>query len=334
MVKRPNILVVGSLNMDLTCSANRLPNSGETVIGRKFQTAPGGKGLNQAVQCARLGAKTTMLGKVGADDFGKALLQVAEKNGVDVSHILTDPEESTGVAVIQLEVKEGGTQNRITVCPGSNYSITVEELTWLKDAISAYDMVILQFEIPMNVIEAVAGWAHEAGVPVMVNPAPAAPMSDVLLVCATYLSPNEHEAALLADHPIRVDPEINFDDIAIVSEAFRKRGVENLIITMGSNGSVVAGHDGIHHTPCVRMPEVADPTAAGDSFVAAFCTALTAGLPEEHALAFASHTAAITVSRMGALPSLPTLKEVQALIRERCYAGFDPDILSELEDMT
>lgn len=314
--------------MDLTASAKRTPDSGETVIGMKFQTAPGGKGLNQAVQCARLGAEVTMLGKVGQDDFGRKLLRVAEESGVDVSRVLTDPTESTGVAMIQLEVREDGTQNRITVCPGANYTIIPGELQWLQDEIAAYDMLIVQFELPMNVVEAVASWAHEAGVPVMVNPAPAAPVSDTLLACATYLSPNEHEAALLANHPIRVEPEVNYDDIRAVAEAFHARGVENLIITLGGNGSVIASRGVIHHTPCVRMPRVADPTAAGDSFVAAFCTALTAGLGQDQALAFASHTAAITVSRMGALPSLPSLEEVQTLMKERAYAGFDLDVLN------
>ena len=331
-MKRPKILVVGSLNMDLTASAKRVPNSGETVIGMKFQTAPGGKGLNQAVQCARLGAEVTMLGKVGDDDFGKALLNVAAEAGVDVSRIRTDPEEATGVAMIQLEVSDDGTQNRITVCPGANYTITVQELEWLKDSISAYDMVIMQFELPMPVVEAVAQWARDAGVAVMVNPAPAAPMSDALLACATYLSPNEHEAALLANHPIRVENGIDFDDVSAVAEAFRARGVQNLIITMGGNGSVVAGSGGIHHTPCVKMNHVADPTAAGDSFVAAFCTALSAGLPQPQALAFASHAAAITVSRMGALPSLPTLSEVRALLQERNYDGFDGALLDVLKE--
>ena len=169
--------------------------------------------------------------------------------------------------------------------PRANYAITAGELAWIKGEIADYDMVILQFELPMPVVEAVAQWAHDAGVPVMVNPAPAAPMSDQLLACATFLSPNEHEAALLAGHEIRVKGCINFDDVAAVARAFRDRGVENLIITMGGNGSVIAGEDGIHHTPCVKMPQVADPTGAGDSFVAAFCTALSAGLPRPQALA-------------------------------------------------
>lgn len=331
-MKRPKILVVGSLNMDLTASAKRVPNSGETVIGMKFQTAPGGKGLNQAVQCARLGAEVTMVGKVGADDFGKALLAVASESGVDVSRVLTDATESTGVAMIQLEVSDTGTQNRITVCPGANFTLNADELSWLKEGISSYDMVIMQFELPMEVVETVARWAHEAGVPVMINPAPAAPLSDELLSCATFLSPNEHEAAILADHEISVEDGIDFDDVAAVAKVFHDLGVENLIITMGGNGSVIAGDDGIHHTECVRMPHVADPTAAGDSFVAAFCTALSAGLTQAQALDFASHTAAITVSRMGAITSLPTLSEVQALLVERCYDGFNSTILDVLKE--
>ena len=331
MLNPPHILVVGSFMMDLIASTQRAPNSGETVVGLKFQTAPGGKGANQAVQCARLGAQVTMVGQVGDDAFGKMMRNTAAASGVDVSHVLVDPKESSGVGHITLEVTEHGAQNRITVCPGANFTITVDDVAWLKDEMPNYDLVMMQFELPMEVVEAVAQWAHDAGVPVMINPAPAAPMSDQLLSCATYLSPNEHEAALLAHHPIDVSDGINMEDVAAVSKAFQDRGVENLIITMGENGCVVAGKNGIHHTPCVRMPHVADPTAAGDSFVAAFCTGLTAGLSQENALAFASHAAAITVSRMGAMPSLPTVDEVQALMAARGYTGFPLEELDGLK---
>lgn len=331
MLKKPKILVVGSFMMDLIASTKRAPRSGETVIGLKFQTAPGGKGANQAVQCARLGAQVTMVGQVGDDAFGKIMTDTAAAAGVDVSHVSVDKNESSGVGHIVLEVTEHGAQNRITVCPGANFTLTVEEIAWLKDEIGKYDLVMMQFELPMEVIETVAQWARDAGVIVMINPAPAAPMSDKLLSCATYISPNEHEAAILADHSIDVSDGINFEDVDVVAKAFQARGVENLIITLGENGSVVAGKDGIHHTQCVKMPHVADPTAAGDSFVAAFCTGLTAGLPQSEALAFASHTAAITVSRMGAMPSLPTISEVQALIRERNYQGFDAALLDGLK---
>lgn len=328
MLKKPNILVVGSFMMDLIASTKRAPSSGETVVGLKFQTAPGGKGANQAVQCARLGAHVTMVGRVGDDAFGQIMADTARSVGVDVSHVSVDPEESSGVGHITLEVTEHGVQNRITVCPGANFAITAEDIAWLKDEIHAYDLVMMQFELPMSVIEAVAQWAHEAGVKVMINPAPAAPMSSHLLSCTTYLSPNEHEAAILVNHTIRVDNGVNMEDVRIVTDTFHARGVENLIITLGENGSIATGADGLHHIPCVKMSHVADPTAAGDSFVAAFCTGLCAGLSQENALAFASHAAAITVSRMGAMPSLPTVAEVQALMQERGYTGF---ALSELD---
>lgn len=328
MLKRPKILVVGSFMMDLIASTRRAPQSGETVVGLKFQTAPGGKGANQAVQCARLGAQVTMVGQVGDDAFGRIMTETAASAGVDVSHVSVDLNESSGVGHITLEVSDHGAQNRITVCPGANFTLSVEDVAWLREEIRNYDMVMMQFELQMEVIETVAQWAKDAGVPVMINPAPAAPMSDRLLACATYLSPNEHEAAILAGHPIDVSGGVNMEDVALVSRAFQARGVENLIITLGENGSIAAGRSGIHHTQCVKMDHVADPTAAGDSFVAAFCTGLTAGLPQGEALAFASHTAAITVSRMGAMPSLPTVEEVQALMRERNYNGFD---LSQLD---
>ena len=330
MFKRPKILIAGSFNMDLTASCTRAPQAGETVIGKKFRTAPGGKGFNQAVQCARLGADVTMVGKVGEDDFGRALLDAAKGEGIDISHVLADPDEATGIAIITLEETEEGTQNRIVVCPGANFTISAQEIGWLREAVGNYDMVIMQFELPMEIVETIAEWAHETGVPVMVNPAPAAPMSDRLLSAVTFLSPNEHEAAVLTGHSISVENGIDYDDVRAVADALRERGVQNLIITMGGNGSIAVGESGIHHTECVKMPHVADPTAAGDSFVASFCTVLAAGLPVDKALDFASHAAAITVTRMGAMPSLPTVTEVQGLLRERGYEDFDlslPDAL-------
>lgn len=332
MLKKPKIVVIGSFMMDLIASTRRAPNAGETVVGIDFHTAPGGKGANQAVQCARLGAQVTLAGRVGDDSFGEMMTETARASGVDVSHVSVDPQVSSGVGHILLEVTDDGVQNRITVVPGANHTITVKDIAWLREDIWNYDLLMLQFELPMEVVEAAAEYAHSAGVPIMVNPAPAAPISPRLLSFATYLSPNEHEAALLAGHPLRVEAGgVNREDVAAVAEAFRKKGVENLIITLGENGSVAAGKNGISHTPCVRMSHVADPTAAGDSFVAAFCTGLCSGLPQREALDFASHAAAITVSRMGAMPSLPTVTEVRNLMQERGYQGFD---LRELDVLT
>lgn len=135
------------------------PNSGETVVGMKFTTAPGSKGANQAVQCARLGAEVTMVSKVDDDAFGRIMTETAAAAGMDVSHVLVDPQEASGVGHITLEVSDHGAQNRITVCPGVNFTLTVEEVSWLKEEIGKYDLVMMQFELPMEVIEAVAQWA-------------------------------------------------------------------------------------------------------------------------------------------------------------------------------
>lgn len=333
MLKKPKILVVGSFVMDLIATTARVPNAGETVIGMKFQTAPGGKGANQAVQCARLGADVTMVGKVGADSFGKTMLDMVSAAGVDVSHVMIDQEQASGIGHITLEVTPNGTQNRITVCPGANAAVTVEDVAWLQETISEFDLVMLQFELPMEVVEAVARWAHEAGVIVMINPAPSAPMSEKLLACADYLSPNEHEAAALSGRRIDVSDGICFEDVQIAARAFHACGVQNLIITMGENGAVLSSNGEILHVPCVPMSRVADPTAAGDSFVAAFCTGVAAGLSRETALYFATYTAAITVSRMGAMPSLPTMAEVKALMEERKFNGLNPTCLDEIKRM-
>ncbi|WP_326974775.1 ribokinase [Caproicibacter sp. BJN0012] len=324
-LKKPKILVVGSFMMDLIASAPRVPGMGETVIGTSFRTAPGGKGANQAVQCARLGASVTMAGCVGGDAFGREMTDAAKKSGVDVSHVKISGEHSSGVGNIQLETSEHGARNRILVVPGANFDLTPDDLKWMKDEIGQFDLLMLQLELTMPVVKYAAACAHAAGVPVMLNPAPAAPLDAELLECVTYLSPNEHEAALLTGLPLRADGgAVNREDLKKVTDALRAKGVDRVIVTLGGNGSAIAGAEGIRYTPCVSMPDVKDPTAAGDSFVAAFCTGITAGLPEREALAFASHAAAVTVSRMGAMPSLPTAAEVQALLRERGYAGFDP----------
>ena len=331
MLRRPNILVVGSFMMDLIAATRRAPREGETVVGLRFTTAPGGKGANQAVQCARLGAQVTMVGRGGDDAFGRLLTGTAAQAGVDVSHVSVDPEESSGVGHITLEVTEHDARNRITVCPGANHTLTVEEIAWLREEIGRYDMLLLQLELPMAVTEAAARWAHEAGVPVMLNPAPAAPLSEELLACVTYLSPNEHEAAALSGHPIGTEHGADEADLAAVTAYFLSRGVQNLLVTLGENGSLIANASGTLRQERVAMPHVADTTAAGDSFVAAFCTGVTAGLTQKDALAFASFAAGITVSRMGAMPSIPTVEEVQALMRERGFRGFDPAMLDALK---
>ena len=332
MQRKPRIFVVGSFVMDVIATTERIPPSGQTVYGKEFHMAPGGKGANQALQCARLGADVTMMGCVGDDLFGEMLLETPRAAGVDISRVVVHKGVTSGVGHVTLEVTEHTAQNRIVVIPGANRTLTVDEVAWVKDEIGTYDMVLLQLEVPLEVNRAVARWAKEAGVPVMLNPAPATELDDELLSLVTYLTPNEQEASMETHLPLGTDEQgLKKDDLQKIAAALWSKGVENVIITLGGSGSAVVGADSIRYIPCVRMPHVADPTAAGDSFVGALSVGLSVGLSQEQALAFASHTAAITVSRMGAMPSLPTLEEVLALMRERGYQGFDLSLLDVLK---
>ena len=332
MHRKPRILVVGSFVMDVIATTEKVPRSAQTVYGKSFHMAPGGKGANQALQCARLGAQVTMMGCVGDDLFGEKLIEPLKSAGVDVSHVLVRPGVSSGVGHVTLEVTEHSAQNRIIVIPGANRTLTVDEVAWIQDEIGTYDMVLLQLEVPLEVNRTVARWAKEAGVPVMLNPAPATDLDDELLRYVTYLTPNEQEASMETGLPLASDENGPCRaDLQKIAAALWDKGVEHVIITLGGSGSAVVQGSSIRYIPCVHMDHVADPTAAGDSFVGALSVGLTAGLSQEEALAFASHTAAITVSRMGAMPSLPTLAEVKALLAERDYRGFDAAALDVLK---
>ena len=332
MHRKPRILVVGSFVMDVIATTEKVPRSAQTVYGKSFHMAPGGKGANQALQCARLGAQVTMMGCVGDDLFGEKLIEPLKSAGVDVSHVLVRPGVSSGVGHVTLEVTEYSAQNRIIVIPGANRTLTVDEVAWIQDEIGTYDMVLLQLEVPLEVNRTVARWAKEAGVPVMLNPAPATDLDDELLRYVTYLTPNEQEASMETGLPLASDENGPCRaDLQKIAAALWDKGVEHVIITLGGSGSAVVQGSSIRYIPCVHMDHVADPTAAGDSFVGALSVGLTAGLSQEEALAFASHTAAITVSRMGAMPSLPTLAEVLELVKERDYRGFDPAALDILK---
>ncbi len=332
MNRKPKILVVGSFVMDLIATTDRAPKSGQTIVGRDFHIAPGGKGANQAVQCARLGADVTMIGCVGGDIFARELLDTARDAGVHVEHVKIDPSVSSGIGHVLLEVTEHSAQNRITVIPGANQHLYPEDIAWLQPRIQEYDMVLLQMEIPLEINLLVSQWAADAGIPVMLNPAPAAALSDQLLSHVTYLTPNEQEAAVETGLPLHTtDGSISETDLQAIAAALREKGVEHVIITLGGNGSAVVEQTGIHYIPIVKMPHVADPTAAGDSFVAALCIGLCAGMTQEQALFFASYTAAITVSRMGAMPSLPTLEEVLQLIRQRGETSIPVQLLDILK---
>ena len=312
---KPKILVVGSMAMDLTVMSERFVNEGETIFGNGFSSAPGGKGANQAVQAARLGAEVTMLGKVGNDDFGKALIDSLKQSGVNTEKIFMSETVSTGVAVIQIQKNEKGTENKIIVIKGSNNELSIDDILFLENEITDYDMVILQHEIPQEVNCAVAKLAKNNGIPGMLNPAPSAVVPEELIACLTYICPNEHEARDI----IGIKPE-NDGSIKNAVELLHNLGVENVLITLGKAGCVFSDGEKIINSPSIDIAPVVDPTAAGDSFIGAFCTAVSSGISFDEALVFANCTAGITVSRMGAQTSLPTLDEVIGVMKNKGYS--------------
>lgn len=302
-MRRPRILVVGSFVMDLIVRSEHFVQAGETIIGRDFHTASGGKGANQAVQAARLGAEVTMIGKVGDDAYGREMLQSLAAANVNIDGVKIDPGCCSAIGNVQIQENNQGTQNRIVVVPGANMRLTVEELAPLERTIDYFDMLLLQLEIPMAVNDVAARFAHVAHVPVMLNPAPYAPLPAGLMEHIDYLSPNETEAAGLAGFAVQTDDDCR--------HAFASIGCPRLLITRGRAGSAYGDGRQILFSPCAPCPGAVDPTAAGDSYVAAFCVAICCGLEPREAMTFAGYTAALTVSAMGAQPSLPTLAQVQ-----------------------
>ena len=319
-MKKPKILVVGSFVMDQIATTSVFPREGQTVLGGTFTKAPGGKGANQAVQMARLGADVTMVGKLGHDSNGEEMVKTCQEAGIHTEHVLYDDTLPSGCSVIILEEAPGKqTVNRIIVLSGSNMSITPEDVAFLKEKIAEYDLVVLQLEIPMEINELVAQYAYDKGVPVMLNSAPSAPLSDSFLSHLTYISPNEHEAFDMVG--IRVEHEgrrVNEESARAATKALKAKGVKNVLITLGEAGAILdTEKDGVFLSPCADNITAVDPTAAGDSFVGALCVGLGCGWGYEETLRFANHTAALTVSAMGAMPSLPRLEAVEAFLMER-----------------
>jgi ribokinase len=298
----PRIVVVGSSNTDMVVKTQRIPAPGETVTGGTFFMPAGGKGANQAVAAARLGAEVTLVAKVGDDMFGKQAAENFRKEGIKTDHIIGDPGNHTGVALI---IVDDAGENLIAVAPGANFAITPEEVERAADRIRAADVLLLQLEIPMETVEFTARLAAEAGVKVVLDPAPAAPLADSLLRHVTYLTPNESEAERLTD--VAVNDETSARQAA---DRLHAAGAQCVIVTMGTKGALVAGRDQASMVPSYKVDAV-DSTAAGDAFNGGLAVALARGLPLEEAVRRASMVGALSVTRVGAQPSLPTEEEVR-----------------------
>lgn len=305
------ILVVGSLNMDQVVRIPRPPVLGETLLGAgSLKLVPGGKGANQAVAMARLGAPVTMAGRVGTDPFGEQLLKALLADKVDTGLVAIDQQEASGVAFIFLS-PDG--DNAIIVASGANMRVgeDQEQLTNIFEAISQARALVLQLEIPLETVKTLIATGHNAGIPVVLNLAPAQPLPWEVLRQLQVLIVNEIEASLLAGTQVK-----NHEDALAVATTFHKQGIPIVIVTLGARGAILASDDGTGNTQTIYQPaprvRAVDTTAAGDSFVGAFTVALTEGQKPEDALRFAVHASALKVTKFGAQSGLPTRAEVEA----------------------
>lgn len=294
------VLVVGSLNMDLVVKTARHPKIGETILGGRFATFPGGKGANQAVAAARLGATVKMIGRVGKDAFGDELLNNAKKDGIDTSQVKFDDQEATGIALITVD-EEG--RNTIVVASGANFGLTSQDVHEASDSFNAADILVTQLENPMESIEASINLAAKNGMRVVLNPAPAQQLDGNLLSKIDFLIPNEHEVLQV----------VGATDLESAIDQLFELGVKNLIITMGEKGVMAITSTNRLHVPAYHVKAI-DTVAAGDAFVGAFSAGLAEGMSTETAIRFGNAAAAISVTRPGAQPSLPTRREVDLFI--------------------
>jgi ribokinase len=301
------IVVIGSSNTDMIVRTPTLPRPGETLLGGEFITAAGGKGANQAVAARRAGGQVAYVARIGSDMFGDLALAGWRQEGIDVSHVSQDPKAPSGVALIF--VSHAG-ENSISVAGGANNKLSPALIKKAAPLIRSASTVLMQLETPLETIQAAAEIAAKAGVRVILNPAPAQPLSADLLKLVDVLTPNETEAELLTGIRIR-----NEKEALKAAAALQLAGAKNVIITLGSKGALVAAASAKpHFIPAFQVTPV-DTTAAGDTFNGALAVALGEGRDLVDAARFASAAAAISITRMGAQPSAPKRKEIEKLLR-------------------
>ncbi|MEK6259593.1 MAG: ribokinase [Planctomycetota bacterium] len=299
----PHIVVVGSINMDLVARMARLPRPGETVHGDEFQTIPGGKGANQAVAAARLGARVTMIGRVGDDSFGETLRRSLAEYGVSTEHVLVTEGCSSGVALIGVEATGA---NSITVIAGANGRLTSHDVTSRADVIAAADVLIAQLETPFDTVATAIRLAREAGVRTILDPAPApsGPLPAELLA-VEILSPNQTEAEVLTG--------IAVHDVATARTAahrLRELGAKAVVLKLGELGAFVLDETGREEHVPARAASVIDTTAAGDAFTAGLSVALAEGRSLPDAARFGCAAGTLACTKFGAQPAMPARDDV------------------------
>ncbi len=300
----PKLAVVGSINMDLVIQSPKIPQPGETVLSSaSIQQFPGGKGANQAVAAARLGATVKMIGRVGDDSYGRNSLASLKDSGVDTSHIATVTEASTGVALI---VVDEAAENTIVVASGANRAVETTDV--VDSVIAEADTVLLQLEIPLAVNIHVARLAKAHGTRVILNPAPAQALPTDLLKNVDIIVPNEGECTLLAGYKIHSQ-----EDYLPAAQALQKQGPGTVVMTLGANGAYVLYQDTASLVPAFSI-EAKDTTAAGDAFVAGLAVALAEGQILSEAVRCANAAGALTATKPGAQPSLPSRNEWRKMV--------------------
>ncbi len=298
------IVVIGSCNTDMVINTERLPLPGETIIGGSFFMNAGGKGANQAVAAARLGGKVSFMAKVGNDHFGSRSIEQYKAEGIDVEHILTDNGQPSGVALIMVDAKG---ENCIAVASGANANLRPEDIENAPSIIEQGDIVLMQLETPLETVEYVARVAKEKGKKVILNPAPALQLPESLLKNLYMIIANETETEYISGVKIT-----DMDSICRAADIISSRGVENVVITLGSKGAFIKENGAYHQVPAIKVKAV-DATAAGDTFCGALCVALAEGNSILEAVEFANKCASVTVTRMGAQSSLPHRSEIDKM---------------------
>jgi ribokinase len=303
------IVVMGSVNFDLVATGERVPLPGETLTGIDFATFHGGKGANQAVAVAKLGYPVSMIAKVGDDDFGPGLKQALRKAGVDVRAVET-VKGSSGVALINIG-KDG--QNNIVAVPGANGRVTGRDVTKHTALLRKAGMILAQLEIPLDAMDALAGFARKHSIPLMLDPAPARELPTELLQSTTWITPNESETRILCGLPS--NEPVTPSTAARCANLLIARGPKNVIIKMGAQGAFIATADGIREMAPAFHVTAVDTTAAGDAFNAGFAVSLLSRKAPLEAARYGAAVAAISVTRKGAQPSMPTRQEVARFMK-------------------
>lgn len=299
------VTVVGSINLDIVTTASRLPRLGETIIGSTVQLLPGGKGANQAVAAARMGAATSMIGRVGFDEFGSQMTEFLRAQGVDTARVQADPTCATGVAVVIVQT-DG--DNAILVVPGANQRLAAADVR--EELGGPGDVVVGQLEVPESVVAAAFAAAKSRGATTVLNAAPAGPVSAELLADSDVLIVNETELATLAGRD-----ELAAEEVEPAARQLRRRSDAILVVTLGARGSLVVIDDRAVEV-AARATAVVDTTGAGDCFVGALAADLAAGASIEHAILVATAAASLCVGRLGAGVAMPYRTEVDALLGE------------------